>query len=94
MSTFLWNNYWEYSTKHYPQIYIFTIHYLLEMADIQFTVGDKELADAENNKLSKIQNIIEESDLSPEDMTLISKAIFEWANDSMAENHLEDEDDA
>lgn len=47
------------------------------MADIQFTVGDKELADAENNKLSKIQNIIEESDLSPEDMTLISKAIFE-----------------
>ena len=45
--------------------------------DIQFTVGDKEIADIESKKLSSFENILQESNLSPEDLTLVTQAIFE-----------------
>lgn len=60
--------------------------------DIQFTVGDKEIADIESKKLSSFENILQESDLSPEDLTLVTQAIFEWANDAKIEKNLSDEE--
>ena len=78
------------STNHYS---LFTIHYSLSMTqDIQFTVWDKEIADIENSKLSKIQNILKDVDLPPEDLTLVTQAIFEWAQDSLLEKNLSDEE--
>ncbi len=45
--------------------------------DIQFTVGDKDIADTENSKLTNIQKILDDSNLSDEDLTLLTQAISE-----------------
>ena len=60
--------------------------------DIQFTIGDKEIAELENDKLSAIQSILKESELDPDDLTLVTNAIFEWAQDSLIEKNLSHED--
>lgn len=62
------------------------------MSDIQFTVGDKEVADTENNKLSALQDMLQEANLTEEDKTLLTQAIFDWAQDSLQEKNLSDEE--
>lgn len=56
------------------------------MSDIPFIIGDKSIADAENEKLAKIQQLLEESNLSPEDLTAISEAALLWAQDAVEDN--------
>ena len=60
--------------------------------DIQFAIWDKEIAELENDKLSAIQGILKDSELDPEDLTLVTQAIFEWAQDSLLEKNLSDEE--
>lgn len=52
------------------------------MSDIPFVIGDKSVADAENEKFAKIQQLLEESNLSPEDLTAISESVLQWAQDA------------
>ncbi len=53
--------------------------------DIQFTVGDKDLADSENSKLNNVEKWLKEEWewLSDENLTLLTQAITDWANDSL-----------
>ena len=58
--------------------------------DIQFTVGDKDTAEFENSKLAKIQEMLDGSDLSEEDLTLLTQAIGEGANDTLQDLDSDD----
>ena len=56
------------------------------MSDIPFMIWDKETAEIKNSKFAIIQNILDESNLNEEDVTLLTQVISEWAHDAIQDN--------